>query len=222
MAHNRNVGRPLEDEDKMLNECMLEHGGYAPCSGMLCNCDIHYTTRDGPKTVTVCICSYHANTLQNTMSEPAQEIVAESADEAVKALMSKFWLLFEENCICASLGNELHIALIKYTFGFNEVSPYHCDACASNHPLWKKDDEFEKKLPSIDEIERLVSENPDLLSEKNSYDKTPTQIIPELIETLEEVCRPREYLKNKERALASSNIEKLCEIQELLKQYGGD
>ena len=75
-------------------------------------------------------------------------------------------------------------------------------------------------LKSCDEIERMIENRPNMLLEQNQFGKTPYQIIPELIETLEE-SRNGEYVKYHEQGKAGANAQSLRGIRTMIKQNGG-
>ena len=117
-------------------------------------------------------------------------------------------------CICASFNNNaLHWAILTYVNGFN--SAYYCMACI--HPSWRDSyEEYKSGLYNIELIIAMAQTSPELLVEKNANGKTPLDLIPEMIESLEYTLDD-EYLKYAESCRARSNINDLNKIKKELE-----
>jgi len=115
-------------------------------------------------------------------------------------------------CVCASYNNNhLHWALLTYVNGF-EFNDYKCDACS--RPSWRDSHkEYLDGLSDISVIIEMCRSNLELLLEKNAKGKTPLDLIPEMIASLEETLAD-EYLKCAEYGWANSNIMGLEKIRD--------
>jgi hypothetical protein len=125
-------------------------------------------------------------------------------------------------CSCASFqNNDLHWALLTYINGF-EYEDYACDACC-DHPSWRDSHEVYKAgLATKADIVAMANANPERILQKNTQGKTPMELIPEMIDSLEYTLNG-EYLKCAESGWARSNIHTLLiikkELMEVLDAY---
>jgi hypothetical protein len=119
-------------------------------------------------------------------------------------------------CVCASYNNNaLHWAVLSYVNGF-EYETYNCDACDGDRPSWRDlHTHYKDYLVKKETIVSMVKANPELLLEKNVNGKTPLELIPEMIASLEYTIKG-EYLKCAEYGWANSNIDALNEIKQSL------
>lgn len=131
---------------------------------------------------------------------------------------------YEYNCVCNTFGNnKLHNAIVKHILvgGFNGQTNYDCNSCQKNLPTWEDGlDAIEYFLMTLGEIERMIENRPNMLLEQNNNGQTPFQIIPELIEMLENT-RSEEHVNYYEQGLAGYLAEKLDKIKEMIEQNGG-
>jgi len=177
-------------------------------------------------TLQVGICSYHHNKILANVPEDEERRLPEiyGCDEQdALSILTQDLDREEAECCCERFGNnELHEAIIAYSRGGFEIDTYyHCEACEHLHPSWRDEHEvFFGALKSRDEIERMIENRPNMLLEQNKFGKTPYQIIPELIETLEE-SRNGEYVKYHEQGKAGANAQSLRSIMEMIKHNGG-
>ena len=124
-------------------------------------------------------------------------------------------------CTCASFqNNDLHWALLTNVNGFEYVD-YDCDACF--RPSWRDThEEYKAGLATEADIIAMAKANPELILQKNMKGKTPIDLIPEMIESLEYTLEG-EYLKCAESGWARSNIHTLLivkkELMEVLDVY---
>lgn len=124
-------------------------------------------------------------------------------------------------CNCASFqNNNLHWALLTYVNGF-EYEHYDCDACV--RPSWRDThDQYKYGLCLETDLIAMAKANPELLLQQNMKGKTPMDLIPEMIDSLEYTLRC-DYLKCAESGWARSNIADLefikAELIELLDEY---
>ncbi len=70
------------------------------------------------------------------------------------------------------------------------------------------------------DIERMIENRPNMVLEQNNEGKMPIEIIPELIDMLED-SREWEYVKYQEQGIAGVNAQALRGIMEMIKQNGG-
>ena len=73
---------------------------------------------------------------------------------------------------------------------------------------------------TLGKIEQMIENSPNMLLEQNNNAQTPIQIIPELIEMLENT-RSEEHVNYYEQGLAGYLAEKLDKIKEMIEQNGG-
>ena len=173
------------------------------------------------------ICNYHYNKIRGTMSEQLKNerilphVFAHTEQDAVDSILQ--CLQYEPtDCVCDNYGNELHKALIAYTRGgFMIPEDYYCESCEHNHPSWHDGLEaFNSVLMSLHDIERMIENRPNMVLEQNNEGKMPIEIIPELIDMLED-SREWEYVKYQEQGIAGVNAQALRGIMEMIKQNGG-
>lgn len=173
------------------------------------------------------ICNYHYNKIRGTMSEQLKNerilphVLAHTEQDAVDSILQ--CLQYETtDCVCDNYGNELHKALIAYTRGgFMIPEDYYCESCEHNHPSWHDGLEaFNSVLMSLHDIERMIENRPNMVLEQNNEGKMPIEIIPELIDMLED-SREWEYVKYQEQGIAGVNAQALRGIMEMIKQNGG-
>jgi hypothetical protein len=121
-------------------------------------------------------------------------------------------------CLCASYNNNaVHWAVLTYVNGF-EYETYNCEACDGDRPSWRDlHTHYKDYLVKKEKIVSMAKANPELLLEKNANDKTPLELIPEMIASLEETIKG-EYLKCAEYGWAKSNIDNLNEIKKRLME----
>ena len=119
-------------------------------------------------------------------------------------------------CTCARFqNNTLHWALLTYVNGF-EYMYYDCDACV--RPSWRDaHEEYKAGLATEEEIIKMAKANPELIFQKNAQGKTPLDLIPEMIESLEFTLES-EYLKYAESGWAGSNSYTLKQIKKELME----
>jgi hypothetical protein len=173
------------------------------------------------------ICKYHYDKIRGTMSEQLKRerilphTWGHTEQDARDSILQG--LHYESpDCVCNNYGNELHKALIAYTRGgFMIRDDYYCESCEHNHPSWRDGLEaFNAVLMSLHDIEQMIEKRSDMLLEENNEGKRPIQIIPELIDMLEE-SRDWEYVKYQEQGIAGVNAQSLRDIMEMIKQNGG-
>ena len=177
-------------------------------------------------TLQVGICSYHHNKILANVPEDEERRLPEiygCYEQDALSILTQDLDREEAECCCERFGNnELHEAIIVHSRGGFEIdTDYYCEACEHEHPSWRDEHEvFFGALKPRDEIERMIENRPDMLLEQNKFGKTPYQIIPELIETLEE-SRNGEYVKYHEQGKAGANAQLLRDIRAMIMQNGG-
>ena len=236
---NQNIAAADEHQQEQVNfrdTCVASYMNR--CSNDLQIYDIIYHCRPREKdlarghgpyddTLQVGICSYHHNKILANVPDDKErrlpEIYGWDESDALSDLTHE--LRHEPDyCRCEIFGNnELHEAIIAHIRGgFDIDTDYDCAECEYNHPSWRNDHEvFFGALKTRDEIERMIENRPDMLLEQNQFGKTPYQIIPELIKTLEE-SRNGEYVKYHEQGKAGANAQLLRGIRTMIKQNGGE
>ena len=232
---NQNQNVAAEEQVNFRDTCVASYMNR--CSNDLQVYDIIYHCRPREKdlarghgpyddTLQVGICSYHHNKILANIPDDEErrlpEIYGWDERDALSDLTHE--LHWEpENCQCGRFrNNELHEAIIAHIRGgFDIDTDYDCAECEYNHPSWRNDHEvFFGALKTRVELERMIENRPDMVLEQNKFGKTPYQIIPELIETLEE-SRHGEFVKYHEQGKAGANAQSLRGIMEVIKQNGG-
>lgn len=108
-------------------------------------------------------------------------------------------------CVCASYNNNaLHWGLLTYVNGF-DYKVYGCRACDLGRPSWRDlRSEYADGLNDIDALLGMAKANPELILQKNANGKTPLDLIPEMIESIEETLTGY-FLKSAENGWGQSN-----------------
>lgn len=119
-------------------------------------------------------------------------------------------------CTCASFhNNALHWALLTYVNGF-EYDHYDCDACSQ--PSWRDThEEYKAGLATEEDIVKMAKADPELILQKNAQSKTPLDLIPEMISSLEFTLYG-EYLKSAENGWGRHNLDALKKIKKELME----
>jgi hypothetical protein len=123
-------------------------------------------------------------------------------------------------CTCANhANNNIHWALLTYVNGF-DYNDYDCDACF--RPSWRDShEEYKYGLCTKEDLIAMAKANPELLLKQNAHDKTPMDLIPLLIASLEYTLE-EPYLKCAESGWARSNIAVLDSIKKELMEVLAD